>query len=342
MARSDVVNRTSPISLNIDASCRLVAVSRPDGLDRLHEGIWLEDRLRLLPWGMTWEQFAGMPDVVVRLDPEASGYQDAFLADATLLGGVELSELACEFWSPDRLPDRPLTEFWAWIPAGEPVFELLSGHFRCRLGEAARERVLDEEIERIWELGRQRLVLSLCPRFDRQTQIRSMQCCLRLSHDLDASAFLEDAYTRVAVPHPGMIWRVLEVKLRLPGDFKTESHLRTMPGGLASLLPDDEKMLIWRDDVAGCVGIGNLGFACILEIKKLTGLEVEEVHMRGNFYYCILNIYGVDRNSGSVLPCSLNIDLRPSLPAANPVNLALQVEACFGMPVQYRLVDLTY
>lgn len=322
-------------------SARLTPIARPDGLDRLHEGLLLEDRAEMLPWGMTWEELLDRSDV---LEPPISrGHTRLRLSPATVLGGLSLPEIESEYRLLSYRPDMPVTEFWAGICLernGYETLRILSDHFNRRVGEPVELRERDDSIKVSWVSGRQRLELS-CEKW-RGFDAWRMTCRLRLVHQPDTSPFLRDDYTRSLTIDDGLHWRVLPARVRLPSDFKTCPQLREMPDALKSLLEQDDGCLLWRDDRAGTIGIGNRKHACIFTTGTVGGLQIEERYFRDHFSHCNFSVGGMTSNGDVYSPWSVLIDLKPADPEVPPVMLARLIEDCLGLPMGYQRIDEYY
>ncbi|MFT4182092.1 MAG: hypothetical protein QM636_09255 [Rhizobium sp.] len=320
---------------------RLACIPRPDGLDRLHEGLWLEDRTELLPWGVTWEDLLERPDV---LEPPISrGHTRLRLSPATILGGVSLVEVESEYRMLPFRSGMPVTEFRAEICLERNGYEslrILSDHFNGRLGEPVEIRERDDSIKVSWLSGRQRLELS-CEKW-RGFNAWQVTCRLRLAHQPDASSFLRDDYTRTLTIHDDLHWQVLPARLRLPSDFKTCSELREMPDALKSLLKHDDHCLLWRDDRAGTIGIGNQNHACIFATLVVGGIQIEERYFRDHFSHCNFSVGGVVSEGDMYSPWSVFIDLKSTDPEVPPVMLARLIEELLRLPVAYQRIDEYY
>ena len=243
----------------------------------LDEGIWLEKRDVLLPWG-TFNDLGEIETIqksAVDLPNPAYKQYSYKLKDAQILHGIQVDELT--FKTPSwRKEDQfngdwPVTELFTHARLNSPVgdsYQQLKAHLTKHFGEPDYENEFQSSTNVAWAKGDNKIELSKA----RYQGIAMMQpyCLLRISYTPNVDRFYQGAYTQKLQLQEQLMYEYLPISLKVNSHYVNHPNTRYTPPCFSDGFESDTQGAIWRDKAAGKIGFGDPDMCQIFDSNQLS------------------------------------------------------------------------
>ncbi len=279
----------------VPTTAELTSGNAPQAFEKIEEGLWLEDRQELLPWGSfaDLEQVKGVKRTK-EFPPNPKFRQYAYaLRDITVFNGLKLETLNCRTPGFSKQvgfnKQWPTTDFWTSIvlgKSGKETFDRLSAHFTKHWQNPTE----DGEITKTWKQDRV-LVRLTCFKSE-SFRGYNRDCSLTITITPDLSAFFTGEYQQQLQLSSAIQYKVLPASFGIDDDYTKNTNVFYTPNCFDGLLKPENQALIWVDEQQQKIGFANAKYCRILDLS-----EVKHLHLTAHYWRDKLTGYSLVYNN---------------------------------------------
>lgn len=274
-----IYENKTPLSIN----AKLLPTDANLAFDKLEQGLWLDERRELIPWGSYGDLGKIKGVTKERYQPPNPQYRSTnyHLKKVTILNGLQVDDLKV-FGETARRPEKPnpdwpVKRYFSNIvmgSSGKETFSKLCEHI------ATYWKAPEKQTESLAEWNQGRVTLRFFLNRDSELATYGSECTLNIDYEPDLTPFFTNAYQQSLQIEDVKNVQTFPYNFKISEDYILVSNVFYTPECFKDLFNEKHESLIWVDEKSGKIGFANPNFSRIFPFGKQPALLLEARYWR--------------------------------------------------------------